>query len=135
MVQGGGVEGRDESGSGGTLLTDSSDISRRIRSNLLCIARACRGLKRVPVRGCNRECPGTATCRFFMAMQSPQHIMPRPPRPRKRPTPNSGAEYWGMPTHRARPPPAIISRMPRQSRMPWGSGISGLGWRATLGGV
>lgn len=35
MVQGGGVEGRDESGSGGTLLTDSSDISRRIRSNLL----------------------------------------------------------------------------------------------------
>lgn len=35
MVQGGGVEGRDKSGSGGTLLTDSSDISRRIRSNLL----------------------------------------------------------------------------------------------------
>lgn len=35
IVQGGGVEGRDESGSAGTLLTDSSDISRRIRSNLL----------------------------------------------------------------------------------------------------
>lgn len=29
------MEGRDESGSAGTLLTDSSDISRRIRSNLL----------------------------------------------------------------------------------------------------
>ena len=34
MVQGGGVEGREGSGSG-ALLTESSDISRRIRSNLL----------------------------------------------------------------------------------------------------
>lgn len=34
MVQGGGVDGRDGSGSG-VLLTESSDISRRIRSNLL----------------------------------------------------------------------------------------------------
>lgn len=34
MVQGGGVAGRDNSGSG-VLLTESSDISRRIRSNLL----------------------------------------------------------------------------------------------------
>lgn len=34
MVQGGGVDGRDSSGSG-ILLTESSDISRRIRSNLL----------------------------------------------------------------------------------------------------
>lgn len=34
MVQGGGVDGRDSSASG-TLLTESSDISRRIRSNLL----------------------------------------------------------------------------------------------------
>lgn len=34
MVQGGGVDGRDNSGSG-ILLTESSDISRRIRSNLL----------------------------------------------------------------------------------------------------
>lgn len=34
MVQGGGVDGRDNSASG-ILLTESSDISRRIRSNLL----------------------------------------------------------------------------------------------------
>lgn len=34
MVQGGGVEGREGSGSG-FLLTESSDISRRILSNLL----------------------------------------------------------------------------------------------------
>lgn len=34
MVQGGGVDGRDSSGSG-VLPTESSDISRRIRSNLL----------------------------------------------------------------------------------------------------
>lgn len=34
MVQGGGVDGRDSSGSG-IPLTESSDISRRIRSNLL----------------------------------------------------------------------------------------------------
>lgn len=60
-----------------------------------------------------------------MAMQSPQHIMPMPHRPRKSPTPKSGTEKWGKPTHRARPPPATISRMPRQSSMPWGSGISG----------
>lgn len=60
-----------------------------------------------------------------MAMQSPQHIMPMPHRPRKSPTPKSGTEKWGKPTHRARPPPATISRMPIQSSMPCGSGISG----------
>ena len=34
MVQGGGVDGREGSGSG-VLPTESADISRRIRSNLL----------------------------------------------------------------------------------------------------
>lgn len=117
------MDGRDGSGSG-ILLTESSDISRRIRSNLLCIARDCCGLKRVPVRGCRRKCPGTATWRFFMAKQSPLISRPTPPRPRNSPTPNSGAEWLGSPTHRAMTPPAVISSMPRQSSMPWGSGIS-----------
>lgn len=60
-----------------------------------------------------------------MAMQSPLTSRPTPPKPRNSPTPNSGAEWWGRPTHRAMTPPAVISSMPRQSSMPWGSGISG----------
>lgn len=90
----------------------------------LCIARACRGLKRVPVRGCRRKCPGTAAWRFFMDMQSPLTSRPKPPRPRNSPTTTSGVECWGRPTD-AMTPPAVNRRMPRQISMPWESGISG----------
>lgn len=88
----------------------------------LCMARACCGLKRVPVRGCRRKCPGTATWRFFMAMQSPLTSKPMPPRLTNTPTPKSGPD---LAQQRTMSPPAVISRMPRQSSMPLGSVISG----------
>lgn len=84
----------------------------------LWMASACCGLKRVPVRGCRRKWPGTATWRFFMAMQSPETSRPMPPRPMKSPTMN-------RPSQRAITPPAVMNRMPRQSSKPCGSGISG----------
>lgn len=84
----------------------------------LCIDCACRGLKRVPVGGCRRKCPGTATWRFFLATQSPLTSRPKPPRPRKSPIPIIMAECWGSPTQRATTPPAASNRMPKHSSMP-----------------
>lgn len=108
-----------------TLFIFFLNLQKKTVHAYLCMASACCGLKRVPVRGCRRKWPGTATWRFFMVMQSPLTSRPTPPRPRNSPTPNSGADWLGRPTHRAMTPPAVINSMPRQSSMPWGSGISG----------
>lgn len=89
----------------------------------LCIARACCGLKRVPVRGCSRKCPGTAIWRFFMAMQSPLTSRPMPPNPRSSPSPKSRPGGW-TPPPRAMTAPAVIISTPRQSSVPWWTDIS-----------
>lgn len=90
------------------------------------MARACCGLKRVPVGGCRRKCPGTPTCKFFLAMQTPATITLRPPIPRKIPSTISGTVAWcAVPELKIMIPPEVISRMPRQSSVPWWIDISG----------
>lgn len=90
----------------------------------LCMAWAWRGLKRVPVRGWRRKCPGTAAWRFFLATQSPLTSRPVPPSPTRSPRMTSEIECWGTPRHTATTPPAASSRLPRQSSAPRWNAIS-----------
>uniref|UniRef100_A0AAV2KW71 Uncharacterized protein n=1 Tax=Knipowitschia caucasica TaxID=637954 RepID=A0AAV2KW71_KNICA len=90
------------------------------------MANPCCGLKRVPVRGCRRKCPGTSgTKRFCQALQQPAPKSPTPPRAKHTPSPNRGTDP-AKPKKTMTAIPTLVSIRPRQSSAPWGIGIMDL---------